>query len=72
MVRININRIEDASSPTSEQFAARVIRQVVRRDPPRYMTLGAGAWISAVLQCFPRWIVLWLMWNLVAGSPKTA
>lgn len=67
-----IKSTQGAAAPTPDQFAAQVVRGVLRREPPRYMTLGAGAWINAVLQWFPRGLVLWLMWMLVAGSPRTA
>ena len=69
VARINHTQGTDALTP--KQFAVRVVREVLRRDPPRYMTLGAGAWINAVLRWLPRGLVLWLMWRLVAGSPRT-
>ena len=69
VARINHTQGTDALTP--KQFAVRVVGEVLRRDPPRYMTLGAGAWINAVLRWLPRGLVLWLMWRLVAGSPRT-
>ena len=67
-----INHTQGADAPTPKQFAARVVRAVLRHDPPRYLSLGAGAWINTVLQWFPRGLVLWLMWKAVAGSPWKA
>ena len=39
-----IDRTQGPSSLSAEQFAQKVVRQIVRPDPPRYMTLGHGAW----------------------------
>ena len=52
-------------SLTAEQFAQKVVRQVLKPKPPRYMTLGPGAFECALLQWLPRAVVCWLMWILV-------
>ncbi|KAH9837726.1 uncharacterized protein C8Q71DRAFT_558428 [Rhodofomes roseus] len=67
-----LNRVQGPGSLTAAQFAQQVVREVVKPNPPRYMTLGAGAWLNTVLQWFPRSFVCWLMWRFVAGKPKTA
>ncbi|TFY67407.1 hypothetical protein EVJ58_g1643 [Rhodofomes roseus] len=67
-----INRTQGPGSLTATQFAQQVVKEIVKPNPPRYMTLGAGSWVSAVLQWFPRSFVCWLMWRLVVGKPKTA
>ena len=65
-----LTRMRSASSLSAEAFAQRVVRQVLKPTPPRYMTLGTGATASAILQGFPRAFVCWLMWRLVAGKVK--
>lgn len=52
-------------SLTADQFAKKVVKQVLKPKPPRYMTLGAGAFESALLQWLPRAFICWLMWMLV-------
>lgn len=67
-----LNRIQGSSSLSAEGFAQRVVKQVLKPNPPRYMTLGTGATANAILQWFPRAFVCWLMWRLVAGNVKIA
>ncbi|KZT68046.1 NAD(P)-binding protein [Daedalea quercina L-15889] len=67
-----INRTQGPSSLTAEQFAQNVVKQVIKPNPPRYMTLGHGALAGAILQWFPRAFVCWLMWRLVAGKVTAA
>lgn len=52
-------------SLTTDQFAQRVVKQVLKPKPPRYMTLGAGAFATALLQWLPRTIICWMMWVLL-------
>ncbi|EPS93529.1 NAD-binding protein, partial [Fomitopsis schrenkii] len=47
-------------SLTADQFAKKVVKQVLKPKPPRYMTLGAGAFESALLQWLPRAFICWL------------
>lgn len=65
-----INRAQSSLSLPAEAFAQRVVKQVLKLNPPRYMTLGVGATASAILQWLPRAFVCWLMWRLVAGNVK--
>lgn len=63
-----INALDVSVGPlslTADQFAKKVVKQVLRLNPPRYMTLGAGAFESALLQWLPRVFICWLMWILV-------
>ncbi|KZT66643.1 NAD(P)-binding protein [Daedalea quercina L-15889] len=67
-----IDRTQGPESLTPEQFAQKVVRQIVKPNPPRYMTLGYGARVFAILQWFPRAFICWLMWRMVAGRVKAA
>ncbi|KZT73523.1 oxidoreductase [Daedalea quercina L-15889] len=63
--------IDESAGPlsiTAEQFAKKVVKEALKPNPPRYMTLGAGAFGSALLQWLPRAFVCWLMWQLVGGE----
>ncbi|KAH9930124.1 uncharacterized protein B0H18DRAFT_162241 [Fomitopsis serialis] len=63
-----IEKTDGPLSITPEQFAKKVVKQILKPSPPRYMTLGAGAWPSAMIQWLPRGFLCWLMWTLVAGD----
>ncbi|KAH9921159.1 uncharacterized protein B0H18DRAFT_571699 [Fomitopsis serialis] len=67
-----IGRAQGPSSLPADQFAKQVVSAVVKPNPPRYMTLGRGAWASALMQWLPRSVVCWLMWRIVVGKSKTA
>lgn len=67
-----LHRIQSSSGLSAEGFAQRVVKQVLKPNPPRYMTLGSGATASAILQWFPRAFVCWLMWRLVARKVNAA
>lgn len=65
-----ISRTQGPRSLSAEEFAQRVVKQVMKPNPPRYMTLGIGATVNAILQWFPRAFVCWLMWRIVTGNAK--
>lgn len=50
------------SMPTME-FATQVVEKVLRKDPPRYITLGGSVTLWYLLKWLPRPWVLRYMWN---------
>ncbi|OSX66691.1 hypothetical protein POSPLADRAFT_1132328 [Postia placenta MAD-698-R-SB12] len=53
---------------SAEEFSRRVVRQVLSKRPPRYMTLGKASRIFVICSWLPRALVLWLMWNTLVGK----
>lgn len=53
---------------SAEEFSRRVVRQVLSKRPPRYMTLGKASRIFVFCSWLPRALVLWLMWNTLVGK----
>ena len=50
-------------SMPSKDFARLVVSNALRRDPPRYMTIGGRTWLFACLKWLPRGAVLAYMWR---------
>lgn len=51
---------------TAEEFSQQVVYQVLRPNPPEYVTLGGFATVFAIAEWLPRSLVRWIMskiWN---------
>ena len=55
---------QGANAMTAEEFSRRVVSQVLKRNPPEYMTLGGFATVFAIAQWMPRYVVRWVMWKI--------
>ncbi|KAI0360996.1 NAD-P-binding protein [Trametes cingulata] len=60
------------SAMPAETFAKRVVGEVLKRRPKRYMTLAAMSGIYRVLRWFPRTWVLDLFWWRLGEGPRVA
>lgn len=61
-----INRAQASQGPyslPSKDFAQQVVSNVLRRNPPRYMSIGGHTWLFACLKWLPRGAVLAYMWR---------
>lgn len=68
-----IARMHASQTPQSmpaEEFARRVVGAALRKDPPRYMTLGENSFIFTVLEWLPRALVLLFMWRRFSKPMK--
>jgi len=52
---------QGANATTAEEFSQQVVSQVLKRNPPEYMTLGGYATAFAIAQWLPRFFVRWGM-----------
>jgi len=55
---------QGANAKTAEEFSQQVVSQVLKPDPPEYMTLGGYATVFAIAQWMPRYLVRWGMWKI--------
>jgi len=51
-------------------FARKVVAKVLKKNPPRYMTLGTMSWINAFFKWMPRTPVLRFLWRLFGRQNK--
>ena len=64
-----IKRIHASQGPDSmrsKHFAQQVVSNALRKNPPRYMSIGGRSWLFAWLKWLPRGFVLAYMWRLFA------
>jgi NAD(P)-dependent dehydrogenase (short-subunit alcohol dehydrogenase family) len=64
-----IRRIHTSQGPDSmpsKRFAQQVVSSALRKNPPRYMSIGGHSWLFACLKWLPRGAVLAYMWRLFA------
>ena len=62
-----IKRIYSSQGPHSmptKDFAQKVVSKALRKNPPRYMSIGGGSWLFAWLKWLPRGLVLACIWRL--------
>jgi len=62
-----IQRMNSSQGPNSlpaEEFARQVVRRVLQKKPPLYMTLGGNARIFKLFAWLPKGFVLWYCWRL--------
>jgi len=60
-------RIATSQGPrakTAEGFSQHVVSQVLKPNPPEYMTLGGFSTVFAIAQWMPRFLVRWGMWRI--------
>ena len=65
-----IRRIYPSQGPNSmptKDFAQQVVFNALRKNPPRYMSIGRGSWLFAWLKWLPRGLVLAYMWRLYSS-----
>jgi len=55
---------QGANAKTAEEFSQQVVSQVLKPNPPEYMTLGGYATVLAIAQWMPRYLVRWVMWKI--------
>lgn len=68
------SRMMASQGPTSimpEDFARQVVPQVLRTDPPGYMTLGGLSTAAAIAQWFPRFLIRWVMGRMFGKSNQS-
>ena len=56
-------------SQTAEEFSQQVVSQVLKPNPPAYMTLGGFATAFAIAHWVPRFLLRWAM-RKVWGRPN--
>ncbi|CAL1694559.1 unnamed protein product [Somion occarium] len=61
MRRLNVSQ-NAASSMNTDEFARRVAKETVRKNPPRYLTLGGASTLFKIFVWLPRVWVLKLLW----------
>ena len=64
-----IKRIHASQGPgsmPSKDFAQQVVSNALRKNPPRYMSIGGSTWLIKWLKWLPRGFVLAYMWRLFA------
>ena len=57
---------QGANATAAEDFSQQVVSQVLKPNPPEYVTLGGFATVFAIAQWMPRCFVRWAMgkiWN---------
>ncbi|KAJ7786549.1 oxidoreductase [Mycena metata] len=62
-----IQRMNSSQGPNAlpaEEFARQVVRRVLQKKPPLYMTLGGNARIFKLFAWLPKGFVLWYCWRL--------
>ncbi|KAJ7751259.1 oxidoreductase [Mycena maculata] len=59
-----IHASQGANSLPADAFAKTVVRRVLQKKPPRYMTLGGNSTAFAVFAWLPKGFVLWYLWRL--------
>jgi len=65
-----IRRIYSSQGPNSmptKDFAQHIVSNALRKNPPRYMSIGRGSWLFAWLRWLPRGLVLAYMWRLYSS-----
>lgn len=60
--RLNASQTIMGPMPTND-FARKVVRETVKKDPTRYMTLGGGAFLCKISLWLPRTWVLGFFWR---------
>lgn len=63
-----INWSQGPDSMGSKDFAQQVVANTLRKNPPRYMSIGGGSWIYALLKWLPKGFVLNYVWRLFSPS----
>ena len=58
-----INMSQDSTSMESDEFAKRVVRNALKKNPPRYMVLGGRSTLLSFLKWLPKRLVLYFMWR---------
>ncbi|KAF8973621.1 oxidoreductase [Flammula alnicola] len=58
-----INLSQGAGSMPSQAFAVKVVSSALRKNPPRYMTLGGSSGLFALFKWLPRGMVLLHLWR---------
>ncbi|KAK2461589.1 hypothetical protein APHAL10511_006052 [Amanita phalloides] len=67
-----MKRIHTSQGPNSmptDKFANEVVSNVLKKNPPSYMTAGGFTTIAAILKWFPRALVLALAWRMYSRVP---
>ena len=68
-VHRRIGASQGENSYTAEEFSRRVVSQVLKPNPPAYMTLGGFALVFAIACWMPRFLLRWAM-GKVWGKPN--
>ncbi|KAF9056580.1 oxidoreductase [Panaeolus papilionaceus] len=58
-----INASQGPHSMPSEVFAKQVVQKTLKKNPPRYMTLGGHSKLFALFKWLPRTYVLGILWR---------
>ncbi|PPQ80900.1 hypothetical protein CVT24_013162 [Panaeolus cyanescens] len=58
-----INASQGPHSMPSEEFAKQVVEKALKKNPPRYLTLGGHSRLFALFKWLPRTFVLGLLWR---------
>ncbi|KAJ7651720.1 hypothetical protein DFH06DRAFT_552094 [Mycena polygramma] len=59
-----MNASQTTGALPAEEFARQVVRRVLQRNPPGFMTLGGNAQLFRVLGWLPKAWVMWYLWRL--------
>ncbi|KAI0073942.1 NAD(P)-binding protein [Panus rudis PR-1116 ss-1] len=63
MRRISASQSSSNTMPTDE-FARRVVQAVIKKNPPRYMSLGGNSTMFALFKWLPKALVLGYLWRM--------
>jgi hypothetical protein len=59
-----MNASQGPNALSADKFAHQVVRRVLQKNPPRYMTLGGNATAFTLFKWLPKAWVLWYLWRL--------
>jgi len=59
-----LNASQGPNSLPADKFAREVVKRVLQKDPPRYLTLGGNSTIFTIFGWLPKAWVLWYLWRL--------
>ncbi|KAJ6575349.1 oxidoreductase [Mycena capillaripes] len=59
-----MNASQGANALPAEEFARQVVRRVLQKNPPSFMTLGGNSTVFTLFRWLPKAWVLWYLWRL--------
>ena len=63
-----VNASQDSASIKNEEFAKKVVANALKKNPPRYMTLGGHSLMFSIFWWLPRGLVLYILWKRFSRS----
>ncbi|KDQ17807.1 hypothetical protein BOTBODRAFT_29961 [Botryobasidium botryosum FD-172 SS1] len=63
---LNRNWVTDGAM-SGQEFAKRVVKKVLVRNPPAYLKVGGKVALMNLLLWLPRQLALWIVWKIASG-----